>query len=199
MNLLLIDRTLNDASMENMKDVVDPGKTHLLVVDLADPTFSVLDQLGTLPANKYTSVGIVVYGSNIIDWSVTLLEKSFAQILQSICINATEEVVPSVDIFAWGLTLGDASIVSLSQSLQKGMAVFITNKQTGDWYLEHCYHAGQLLTRNGLLLTTDESEPAQSVLPSNIMAFVDPNAGLDLRLKYLDIAVLETKGKFVFS
>ena len=180
-NLLLIDRSLNSASMGNLKDVVDPAKTHMLVVDLNDPSFGVLGQLAMLPADTYTSVGIVVFGSEIVNWGNTLLSKQFAQMLQSICVNADETVLPSVDIFAWGLPLQDASILSLSISLQKGMAVFITNKQTGDFFLERCYLAGRLL-----------SVPETTEL-------VGTGDGLDLVDKYLEKNKLEKKSQFVFS
>ena len=191
-NLLLIDASLTESSMENLKDVVDPAKTHLLVVNLEDPYLGVLDQLDTLPDDKYTSVGIVVFGSELDKWGLTLLSKDFAQMLQSVCINASDDVLPSVDIFAWDLPVNDASIISLSLSLQKSMAVFITSKQKGDYYLEHCYLAGQLLR------SVSTEETTGTGIPDSIL-LVEPGKGLDLRTKYLDKSMLEKKGQFVFS
>jgi hypothetical protein len=61
------------------------------------------------------------------------------------------------------------------------MAVFITNKQTGDFLLERCYLAGQLLS---------ETETTALVGSAN---------GLDLVDKYLDKSRMEKKSQFVFS
>ena len=75
------------------------------------------------------------------------------------------------------------------------MAVFITSKQTGDWYLEHCHLAGKLMTSTNLATTEDT---AADSIPESI-ALVEDGKGLDLREKYLDQSLLEKKGQFVFS
>lgn len=146
--LLLINNTFETTTLEALKDHTHPDNTLYLPVDFGDLEYS-KQQLDTIPAGTYESVGIVVQGNNMSSWGLALVDAEFASKLKTICVvpvDTTQKV--QIDIFAWSMNYSDLVLRAFSANLGKGVCVNFTSGNTaGAWNLEHSISGGFMVKK----------------------------------------------------